>query len=310
MKALIASAYGPVEQLRIHEVPDPSPGPGQVLVRVQAAALNPLDVKLVTGELREMFPVTHPFVPGVDATGVVAAVGQGVTRFAAGDEVIAYAGTASGTLAEYVLVDAGPQLIHRPRALSPAQAAALPMAAMTAHCVLAAAALEPGDRALVIGATGGVGALVVQQAAELGARVLATAAPADTAYIRALGAHESIDHTAVDTLATARRLHPGGLDVVIDLINAGPALAATAGLVRPGGRLVSTLYGPEEVDGVTPVYVRMEASTGALPRQAERVAAGRMSIEVAATYPFEKSPQAMCDLAEGRHTRGKIVIIF
>ncbi|MFI7470621.1 NADP-dependent oxidoreductase [Nonomuraea sp. NPDC049646] len=309
MKALVAAAFGPLEQLRVHDLPDPSPGPGQVQVRVQAAALNPIDVKLVTGELRAMFPVTHPCVPGVDATGVVAAVGEGVTRFAAGDEVIAYAGAASGVIAEYALVGEGPELVHRP-ALSPAHAAALPMAAMTAHCVLASAALEPGDSALVIGATGGVGALVVQQAAELGVRVLATAAPADTAYIRALGAHETIDHTAVDTLSAARRLHPGGLDVVVDLINAGPALASPAGLVRPGGRLVSTLYGPAEVDGVAPVYVRMEASTGDLHRQAERVAAGRMSIEVAATYPFDEAPQAMRDLAEGQYTRGKIVITF
>jgi NADPH:quinone reductase-like Zn-dependent oxidoreductase len=299
-----------VQQLRIRDVPDPSPGPGQVLVRVEAAALNPIDVKLVTGELRTMYPVTHPFVPGVDATGVVAAVGEGVTRFAAGDEVIAYAGAASGTIAEYVLVGAGPGLVHRPRALPTAQAAALPMAAMTAHCVLAAAALQPGDDVLVIGATGGVGAFVVQQAAELGVRVMATPAPADTAYIRALGAHETIDHTAVDTLATARRSQPGGLDVVIDLINAGPALVATAGLVRPGGRLISTLYGPEEAGGLVPVYVRMEASIGDLPRQAEQAAAGRMSIEGAATYPFDKSAQAMCDLAESRHTRGKIIITF
>lgn len=310
MKALVASAYGPVQQLRIREVPDPSPGPGQVLVRVEAAALNPIDVKLVTGELRAMFPVTHPFVPGMDATGVVAAVGTGVTRFAADDEVIAYAGAASGTIAEYVLIGAGPELVHRPRALLPTRAAALPTAAMTAHCVLAAAALRPGDDVLVIGATGGVGALVVQQAAELGVRVLATAAPADAAYIRALGAYGTIDHTAVDTLAAARQSHPGGLDVVIDLINAGPALAPTAGSVRPGGRLVSTLYGPAEVDGLVPVYVRMEASAGDLPRQVERVTAGRMSIEVTATYPFDTSPQAMRDLAEGRHTRGKIVITF
>ncbi|TMR97940.1 NADP-dependent oxidoreductase [Nonomuraea basaltis] len=310
MKALVAPAYGPVDELRISEVPDRSPGPGQVLVRVQAAALNPFDVKLVTGELREMYPVRHPFVLGMDATGVVSAVGEGVSRFAVGDEVIAYAGADSGTIAEYVLVGEGPQLVHRPRALPPVQAAALPTVAMTAHCVLAAAALKPGDTVLVIGATGGVGALVVRRAAESGVRVLATAAPADTAYIRGLGAHETIDHTRGDTPAEARQLHPGGLDAVVDLINAGPALVPTAGIVRPGGRLVSTLYGPAEMDGVVPVYVRMEASIGDLPRQAERAAADLMSIEVAATYPFDHSQQAMRDLAAGRYTRGKIVITF
>ncbi|WP_188191981.1 NADP-dependent oxidoreductase [Nonomuraea sp. SYSU D8015] len=310
MEALVAPAYGPVDQLRIGHVSDRSPGPGQVLVRVQAAALNPFDVKMVTGELREMYPVTHPFVPGMDATGVVSAVGRGVSRFAVGDEVIAYAGAVSGTIAEYVLVAEGPQLVHRPRALPPVQAAALPTVAMTAHCVLKAAALKPGDGVLVIGATGGVGALVVQQAAEAGVRVLATAARADTAYIRRLGAHETIDHTSGDTMAQARRLHPDGLNVVIDLINAGPALVPTAGIVAPGGRLISTLYGPAELDGLVPVYVRMEASTGDLARQVERVTANRMSVEVAATYPFGRSPQAMQDLATGKHTRGKIVITF
>ncbi|MGV9384922.1 NADP-dependent oxidoreductase [Nonomuraea sp. NPDC003707] len=300
MKALAASGYGAVDQLRVSDVPERLPASGEVLVRVQAAALNPLDIKLVTGELRELFPVTHPFVPGMDATGVVTAVGEGVSRFAVGDEVIAYAGAVSGMLAEYAVITDGPHITHRPSALPPIAAAALPTVAMTAHCVVTAARIEPGESVLIIGATGGVGALVTQHAAQAGARVLATAAPADAAYIQELGAETAIDYTRGPISTDA--------DVVVDLINAGPALASTAVLVRQRGRLISTLYGPAEVDGVVPVYVWMDPATGDLPGQAASLAADRISIEVAATYSFAQSMEAMRDFAAGTYTRGKIAI--
>ncbi|MEU4549692.1 NADP-dependent oxidoreductase [Nonomuraea dietziae] len=310
MKALAAPSYGPVDRLVVRDVPDRAPGPAEILILIRAAALNPLDVKLVTGQLSEMFPVEHPFVPGMDATGVVAATGAGVSRFTTGDEVIVHTGAASGTVAEYVLTADGPHLVHRPPSLDPVRAAALPTAAMTAHCVLAAAGIQPDDTLLVVGATGGVGAYVVQLAAKSGARVLATAAPDDAGYIRGLGASAAINHTVSDTYAEARRLCPQGVDVVVDLINTGPELKPAAHALRPGGRLISTLYGPQEVNGATVVYVRMDAAVGDLAKQAQRAANGEISVEVAATYPFDRGAEAMRDLAAGRYTRGKIIVTF
>ncbi|MBE1560220.1 NADP-dependent oxidoreductase [Nonomuraea africana] len=307
MKALIASSYAPVDQLSVAEVPTPSPGPGEVLVKVVAAALNPLDAKLATGELKEMFPVQHPFVLGMDAVGIVTAVGEAVSGFAVGDDVAVYG---RGTLAEYAVVPVGPGLVHLPSGLDAVRGAALITVAMTAECVIAAAEVKPDHDVLVVGATGGVGGLVVQLAAQEGARVFATAAPADTDYARDLGAHLTIDHTGTDTVEEALRLHHEGFDTVIDLVNAGAALTATAPAVRRGGRLVSTLYGPEVIGDLTPVYVYMTPESGDLARQAARVAEGRLAVDVAATYPFARSPQAVADLVAGVYTRGKVVVTF
>ena len=133
MKALTAPSYGPVDQLAVTDVPDLTPGPGQLLLRVQAAALNPVDIRVITGEFADMFPVTHPFVVGMDAAGAVAAVGEGVSRYAVGDKVLAYTHSNPGTIAEYTLVAEGPQVAHRPPGLDAVRGAALPAVAMTAE---------------------------------------------------------------------------------------------------------------------------------------------------------------------------------
>jgi NADPH:quinone reductase-like Zn-dependent oxidoreductase len=176
-----------------------------------------------------------------------------------------------------------------------------------------AAQIVAGQTVLIVGATGGVGSFAVQLAAQAGARVLATAAPSDAEYARRLGARDTIDHTSTDTdtdtAEQALRLEPNGADVAVDLINAGPGLAGTAAAVKPGGRLISTLMGPDSFDrGVMPVYIRMTAGDGQLQRLADRAAEGRLTVEIAATYPFPEAPTAMADFAAGKHTRGKVVI--
>ncbi|WP_329063455.1 NADP-dependent oxidoreductase [Streptomyces sp. NBC_01429] len=309
MKALVAPSYGPLDQLVVTDVPKPAPGPGQILVRVETAALNPLDAALVVGAMREMMPVEHPFVVGMDASGVVEAVGEGVTGYAAGDEVLAYTHFHPGTIAEYTLVTEGPDVAPRPAGLDAARAAALVSTSLTGECVLDAVAGETGQTLLVIGATGGVGSFVVQLASRAGLRVLATAAPADAEYVRGLGASEVIDYTAVDTLKEALRLAPDGVDAVVDLISRGPALAGTAAAVKEGGRLVSTLMGPTEFErGVTVTYVRMATRDGRLGALAERVLSGDLSVEVTATYPLSDAPKALAEFAAGRYTRGKVVV--
>lgn len=310
MKALVAPSYGPLDQLAVIDRPTPVPGPGEILIRVEAAALNPLDAALVVGAMREMMPIEHPFVVGMDASGVVEAVGEGVTGYAAGDAVLAYTHFHPGTIAEYTLVAEGPDVAPRPVGLDPVRAAALVSTSLTGECVLdELAGIEAGQPVLVIGATGGVGSFVVQLASLAGLRVLATAAPADVAYARGLGAWEVIDYTAADTLVEARRLAPDGAAAVVDLINRGPALATTASAIRPNGRLVSTLMGPEEVGcGIGVTYVRMAARDGHLQRLAQRVAAGELAVEVAATYSLADAPKALAEFAAGRYSRGKVVV--
>lgn len=310
MKALIATSYGPLDRLAVTECPLPTAGPGQILVRVEAAALNPLDVKLVTGDMRELMPIEHPFVVGMDAAGVVAAVGEGVFGYAVGDDVVAYTHFHPGTIAEFTLVDEGPNVTHRPAGLDVVRGAALPAVSLTALGIVATAQLEPGQSMLVVGATGGVGSFIVQLAAQAGVQVLATATAADTDYARSLGARSTIDYTSTDVVEHVLVLHPDGVDVIVDLINAGPALATTARAVKPGGKLLSTLGGPPAFGAVVPVYVRMSAQDGQLQQLAERAAAGELTIDVVATYPFADAPTALADFAAGKHSRGKVVITF
>jgi NADPH:quinone reductase len=310
VKALVSSSYGPVDELAIDEVPDPVPGPDQVLIRVEAAALNPVDVRLATGEMREMMPVEHPFVLGMDAAGVVEAVGEGVTRFSPGDAVVAFTYQGAGAIAELTLANDGPGVVLRPPGVDAVRGAAIPVAGMAAVGLVDAAPIESGTSVLVVGATGGVGSFVVQLARQAGARVLATAPPDDAAYVRGLGADEVLDYTSIDTTEEALRLQPGGVHVVIDLVNAGPGLATSVAATRPGGHLVSPLGGPPTFDlDVTVTYGHVEAAEGRLAGLVDRVAAGQLRAEVGAEYAFSDSAQAVAAFV-GKHTRGKVVVTF
>jgi NADPH:quinone reductase-like Zn-dependent oxidoreductase len=310
MKALLARAYGPLDQLEIGEAPQPAPGPGQLLVRVEAAAVNPIDVALVTGRLQAELPVRHPFVPGVDVSGVVEAVGEGVTGFAVGDAVIAWNGVPSGAFAEYTLVPANGSAAVRPAGLDARHGAALPTGALTASALLDEAGLTPGSTLLVVGATGGLGGYAVQLAKRAGATVFATGRAGDRDYLRHLGADEVIDYTTEDVAARVRERAPEGADVVIDVAQAGPALAASAAAAKPGGLVVSPLGGPPSFDrDVTARYTGTTTPPGRLAELAGLAATGALRAEIGAEYPFAEARQALTDFA-GRHIPGKVVITF
>lgn len=310
MQALVSHAYGPVDDLVVTEIPRPTPGPGQILIRVEAAALNPVDVRLVTGAMREMMPVQHPFVPGMDASGVVEAIGDGVVGPAPGDAVVAFTHGGSGALAEYALANDGPGVVLRPAALDAVRAAALPVAGLTASVIMDAAGPMAGASVLVIGATGGVGSFLVQMARHAGARVLATAPPGDAEEVRRLGADSVIDYTTSDTTEEARRLVPGGVDVVVDLVDAGPGLVGAAAAARDGGRVLCPLGGPPAFDrGVTAEYCHVEARPGVLLGLVEQAASGELAVEVTSVRPADEAPQAVADFA-AKHTRGKVVVTF
>ncbi|MFF9624767.1 NADP-dependent oxidoreductase [Streptomyces griseosporeus] len=310
MKALVAPAYGPLENLEFADLPKPVPGPGQVLVRLQAAALNPVDKALVTGAMRNVVPVRHPFVPGVDISGVVEAVGEGATRFAVGDPVIAWNGVTSGALAEYAVVADAPSAARRPAELTPAQGAALPTGALTAAALMDLARVPDGGSVLVVGATGGIGTYAVQLARQAGLTVLATGRAGDEDFLRRLGAHHVLDHQAVDLAEEAHRLVPGGVDTVLDLAHAGPALATTAAAAREAGLVVSPLGGPPAFDrGVTASYGGTVTPEGRLADLAERAAKGELRIEIESTYAFDDARQALLDFAS-RRIRGKVAVTF
>jgi NADPH:quinone reductase-like Zn-dependent oxidoreductase len=310
VKALVAQSYGPLEDLAVEDVPKPTPGPGTVLVRTEAVALNPADTVLVTGAMRDALPVDHPFVPGIDISGVVEAVGEGVTRFAVGDAIIAWNGVPSGALAEYALVPDTPGTALRPAGLDAVRGAALPTASLTAASLLDSAKVLSGGALLIVGASGGIGSYLVQLATRAGMIVLGTGRAEDEEFVRGLGADQFIDYTSANVAEETHRLVPGGVDAVVDLAQAGPALARSAAAAKPGGLVVSPLGGPPAFDrDVTAAYVGITQPPGRLDDFAARAVAGSLRVEVAATFPFADVRRAVIEFPT-LHLRGKAVITF
>ena len=234
MRAVTVSEYGgtPV----VGEIPTPEPGAGQVLLRMRAAGMNPMDGTLASGAWRPA-PATFPMVLGADGAGVVERAGEGARRFSLGDELfgqllIAPLGSA-GTYAEYVAVTEEAPLARVPDGLDPVVAAALPTAGGAALALVAS--LEPlaGKTVLIVGAGGGVGSFATQFAVNAGARVIANVRAAAAGRMRGYGAAETIDHTAVSLPGALRQAHPDGIDVLIDLVSDADGFAALAALVRP-----------------------------------------------------------------------------
>jgi len=240
MQALVLNQYnGPLE---LTTLPRPEPGPGQVLVRVAASGLNPLDTKIRAGAAAHaQHPL--PLVLGIDLAGTVEAVGAGITAFAPGDAVYGMTGGVGGiqgSLAQYAAVDAD-LLAHKPSSLSMREAAALPLAFITAYAgIVDRAHLQAGQTVLVQGGAGGVGHVAVQLARARGAKVFATASPKDHDLVKALGA-TPIDYRAESVEAyVATHTQGEGFDLVVDTVG-GPTLDASFAAVKHFGHVVSAL---------------------------------------------------------------------
>ena len=313
MRAVVQNGFGGPEVLRVQEVPQPQPLPTEVLVRVHAAGINPVDWKTRTGNGMAGVLGEPPFVLGWDVSGVVEAVGFGVTTLRVGDEVygMPWFPRAAGGYAEYVTAPAR-QFARKPTTVGHEQAAAVPLAALTAwQALVDTAGVRAGQRVLVHAAAGGVGHLAVQFAKHLGAHVIATASSARHAWLKELGADEVIDYTAVRFEAVAREV-----DVVIDLVGDAHDRTGLRSLdvLRPEGLLVAIPAGvsPELAEAaqargvrVTPFLV--EPDGPALSRIAELIDAGQVLVEVEEVFPLEQAAEAHIRGEHGR-TRGKLVL--
>src|SRR5215210_3998786 len=214
----------------------PEIGADEVLIRVRAAGVNPFDWMVADGVLKDEKEHRFPLILGFDAAGVVERVGAEVTRLSEGDEVYGYLSKpvmGEGTYAEYVVVPAA-IVAKKPEAVGFAEAAALPMPGLTAMDLVDAVDIRNGDTVLIVGATGGVGAYAVQLATRRGAHVIATARQANEAFVRQLGAAETIDHTREDLVEAVRAAHPDGIEAVIDVVSDPEVLSHVAGLVKRG----------------------------------------------------------------------------
>ncbi|MFI5794125.1 NADP-dependent oxidoreductase [Streptomyces sp. NPDC051677] len=306
MHAIVQSAFGGPEVLVHTETDVPEPGPGEVLLRVAGAGVNPGDAVLRAGRVPGL--VTLPWTPGNDVSGVVERVGEGVTRFAPGDEVYGMlAVTRHGSYAEFTAVPAD-ALAPAPKNLDLVHAAAVPLVAFTAWQALTVLArVRPGDRVLIHAAAGGVGHVAVQLAKELGAHVIGTARAANHDFLRGLGADELIDYTATDF-----RTAVAPVDVVLDLVG-GAYGPRSLDVLRPGGLLVGASIDPgtdekQAADrGLRYVWVTAEPSGKVLQQITDRIESGRLQIRVERVYPLTEATTAHHAI-EQKHTPGKIIL--
>ncbi|AUY53949.1 NADP-dependent oxidoreductase [Streptomyces sp. CB01881] len=312
MRAVTVREFGGPEVLTVEEVVRPEPLPTEVLVRVHAAGVNPVDWKTREGQGMAGLQ-TFPLTLGWDVSGVVEEVGFGVTTLAPGDEVygMPWFPRAANAYAEYVTAPAR-QWARKPATIDHTHAAAVPLAALTAwQTVVDTARVQAGQRVLVTAAAGGVGHFAVQFARHLGAHVIAVASDARHRWLKELGADETIDYTTTRFEDVAH-----DVDVVIDLVGDAHDRTSTRSLkvLRPGGLLVAVPAGvsPElaqaaEAAGVRVTPYLVEPDGAALATIAGLIDAGEVDVEVEETFPLERAGTAHTRVEAGR-TRGKIVL--
>lgn len=297
------------------DIPEPELPPDGVAIRVRAASVNGFDVFQASGHLMGMMEHALPTIIGRDFAGVVEAVGSDRTDIAVGEEVLGFIPSMpplrDGSFAE--LVTSGTAVLARkPSDLSFEVAAAIPLAGATALDAVDAVDPGPDDVVVVAGATGGVGSLALQLAAQRGSTVIATArAGEEETFVRGLGAADTIDYSAGDVADAIRAKYPEGVTALIDTVNRGDAFAPMAALVRDGGRVATTL-GTADVEALAERNVRATNVMGAptpekLTLLADRAAAGSLRVEVQGTYPLDRAGDALQAFAGG--TIGKLVLV-
>jgi len=293
MQAVLMRQTGGPDVLRFEEVESPVPADGEVLIRVRAVSVNPIDWKYRAGLAERQLPT----ILGNDIAGTIAE--SRAEGFAEGDDVFGFA--ASGGYAELATSAPG-MLAKKPDAVSFERAAAIPVAGLTAwQALFDRAGLERGQTALVAGAAGGVGHLAVQLAKHAGARVIGTGSSRSRDFVLGLGADEYVDYTQQDVGETV-----SGVDVAFDTVG-GDTTRTLVPTVREGGVIVTIAGPPPQEPGVRGELLIMSPDAEQLARIAELVAAGDVRVELAEVLPLSEVQRAH-ELSESRHTRGKIVL--
>jgi NADPH:quinone reductase-like Zn-dependent oxidoreductase len=305
MRAVSIAKFGGPEVLRVESVARPVASPGELLVRVHAASVNPVDALARAGEAEGITGAAVPYVPGFDISGVVVAIGPGVKSFRRGDAVFAMLDLRrGGGYAEYAVVKES-EAARKPRRLSHIQAAAVPLTALTAwQALFDTADLKRGQTVLIHGGAGGVGSMAIQLAKWKGAHVIATASASNHDYLRTLGADVVIDYRAqkFDEVAS-------DIDVVLDPIG-GDTQKRSLAILRPGGILVSLVgLGPSarSATNLRAESILVKASGKQLAQIAEVINAGRLTPTVSHTFALDRASDAHIQSETG-HTRGKIVL--
>lgn len=311
MRAIAVKAFKQAPELI--ELPQPVPGKGELLVKISSTSLNPFDWKVIDGILDGKMPHVFPLVPGADAVGVIAQLGEGVTRFNVGERIFGqflHAPIGAGTYAEYVTVPETNALAVLPASIDDVTGAALPTAGSTALQLVEALGAQAGQTVLIVGATGGVGSFATQFAKARGLRVLATASADEAARMRQLGASAVFEQRGAALLEPVWQSHPEGIDGLIDLVSDAAGFLALAALVRRDGSALSTTWSANEASlkqrGVRGGNFEVVPGRSTLEAIVTAVVAGELRAPVDVVLPLEDAPAAIERSRNGR-SRGKTV---
>ncbi len=306
MQAIRVHQYGGPEQLKLEQIPSPEPQPGELLIRVHATGVLPVEWKIRQGAFHAFQPAAFPYIPGSAFAGVVEEVGDGVTAFQKGQAV--FGRSNKGTYAEYTTASEDIVAL-KPASLSFDEAATISGGATTAWTALFEdGAMQKGQRVLIHGAAGGVGSFAVQFARLKGAQVIGTASTANVEFVRALGAETVIDYTSTPFEQVVH-----DVDLVLDTIG-GETLQRSMPVVKRGGTLVSLLQQPSQ-DKARELGIHAMKNTAALPFPstnllqtiAQLIAESQVKVTLSRIFPLRKANLAH-ELSQSRHGRGRIVL--
>jgi NADPH:quinone reductase-like Zn-dependent oxidoreductase len=306
MKAIVVHEYGGPEVLKYEDVPRPEPKADQILIRVIAAGVNPVDDASRSEKYAKFFGITLPFIPGYDIAGVVEKTGANITKFKAGDPVYAYLSLKDGGgHAEYAVateVEAAP----KPKSISFVEAAAVPVVALTAwQALIDKAKLSAGQTVLIHGGSGGVGSFAIQIAKARGAKVIATASTRNQDLLKQLGADVTVDYTQQKFEGVAK-----DVDVVLDSVGKD-TLARSYGVVKKGGFIVTLVARIDQAEldkhGIRGVSLGVEPTSNELTEVGKLIDEKKIRVIVSQTFPLSEAIKAQEQVATG-HTRGKIVL--
>jgi NADPH:quinone reductase-like Zn-dependent oxidoreductase len=306
MKAIAVYEYGGTNVLKYEDVPRPEPKDDQILVRVIAVGVNPVDAMIRSGMFAKHEKAVFPIILGADIAGVVEKAGSKVTKFKAGDPVFAYVSLKNGGgYAEYAVATES-EASPKPKSLDYVKAAAVPVVALTAwQALVDTAKLSAGQTVLIHGGSGGVGTFAIQIAKARGAKVIATASAANQGLLKELGADVAIDYTKTKFENVAK-----DVDVVLDSVGKD-TLARSYGVVKKGGFIVSLVARPDQAEldkhGIRGAALSVEPSSNELAEIGNLIDQKKIMVIVSQTFPLSEAMKAQEQVATG-HTRGKIVL--
>ncbi|RZL07912.1 MAG: NADP-dependent oxidoreductase [Hymenobacter sp.] len=312
-QAAYYTEFGGIDKIQVGPLDLPAVGEGEVLLRVKAAGINPVDYIVREGHFQAVVPNAFPAVPGWDVAGIVEKRGHGASRFAEGAEVYGYVRrpvVQHGTFAERIVV---PEcyLAASPGQLSWEEAGGLPLAGLTAYqSIITAGHLQAGETILILGASGGVGGTAIQLAKNVGATVIAVASAQNAAHMKELGADFTIDYKAGLVADAVKKVAPNGVDLLFDAVS-GDTLTQSLPALKSNGRLISVLNDGKNLAlpaGVHFQHVMAQPSVPDLDHLRELADAGKLKVPVAQTFALADIKQAF-EQIETKHTTGKVVIV-